>query len=167
MWAATMALGARGVLDGWTGRLGGCLYRHRSADVSPTAARARTSRQLAGDEAEAIAQRHLERHGLRPLAANVRYSDGELDLVMSENGRDGACTLVFVEVRRRTGSSHGGALGSVTAAKRRRLVSAAARYLVASRWRTPPACRFDLVTLQGEGRYPTIEWHRDAFRADG
>lgn len=155
------------MLDGWTARLGCRLYRDRSADAPRTAGRARTSRQVAGDEAEAIAQRHLERHGLRPLAANVRYPDGELDLVMSENGRDGACTLVFVEVRRRTGASYGGALASVTPAKRRRLVTAAARYLVASRWRTPPACRFDLVTLQGEGRHPAIEWHRDAFRADG
>ena len=44
----------------------------------------RTARQRDGDEGERLARDHLERAGLVFVAANVRYRDGELDLVMRE-----------------------------------------------------------------------------------
>lgn len=125
----------------------------------------RTSRQRDGDEGETLARRHLEASGLVFVERNLRYRDGELDLVM----RDDAGTvpvIVFVEVRRRAGASYGGALESVTAAKRRRLVTAATRYLTALGLRTAPPCRFDLVTIDGDPVL-RIAWHRDAFRHDG
>ncbi|MEO7151548.1 MAG: YraN family protein, partial [Burkholderiaceae bacterium] len=80
---------------------------------------------------------------------------GEIDLVMRE--RDG--TLVFVEVRARSSSGHGGAAASIGAAKQRRIVYAAQHYL--RRFATWPACRFDVVVLDA-GR---IEWLRGAFDA--
>ena len=72
--------------------------------------------------------------------------------------------LVFVEVRRRASGSHGGAAASVTAAKRRRLVAAASHFVVGLGARTLPACRFDVVTIEGaKPRDFTVEWIRDAF----
>ncbi len=129
-----------------------------------------TTKQRDGDEGEALARRYLECSGLTFVAANVRYRDGELDLVMRDPGRrpSDPSALVFVEVRRRAKGSHGGAAASVTREKRRRLAAAAAHYLVGLGLRSLPACRFDVVTLDGDSTHGfRIEWIRDAFRDDG
>lgn len=114
-----------------------------------------------GEEGEERALRHLLKQGLRLEARNYRSGGGprrpagEIDLVMRE--RDG--TLVFVEVRARGGSAHGGAAASVGATKQARLVRAAQHYLL--RFATPPACRFDVVAIEGE----RLEWLQGAFDA--
>ncbi len=128
----------------------------------------RTTRQRDGDEGERLAREHLERAGLVFVAANVRYRDGELDLVMREPAieRFVQPTLVFVEVRRRHDDHHGGAAASVTFAKRRRLVAAAAHYLARETWRPLPPCRFDVVTLQQRHGALEVCWLQDAFRGE-
>ncbi len=68
-------------------------------------------------------------------------------------------TLVFVEVRARKSEAFGGAAGSITVAKRRRLLATARHYL--ARQREDRACRFDVVLLRGQER--EIEWLTDAF----
>ena len=73
--------------------------------------------------------------------------------------RDADGTLVFVEVRRRRGSGYGGAAGSVTSAKRRRIIFAARHYLM--RLPALPPCRFDVVSIEGD----EIEWLKAAFDA--
>ena len=114
-----------------------------------------------GDEAEALALAHLQRAGLALVERNYRVArgpnarGGEVDLIVRE--RDG--TLVFVEVRSRAGSSHGGAAASVGAAKQQRIVFAARHYLL--RFGSPPPCRFDVVAIDA-GR---VEWLRGAFDA--
>lgn len=114
-----------------------------------------------GDEAEARALAHLQRHGLTLVERNYRVAlgprrrGGEIDLILRD--RDG--TLVFVEVRQRGGGAHGGAAASVGTAKQRSLVLAAQHYLV--RFGTPPACRFDVVAIDGE----SLNWLRAAFDA--
>lgn len=107
-----------------------------------------------GAAAEARAEAYLVAQGLRPVARNWRVRGGEIDLVM----RDGA-SLVFVEVRARSGLAYGGAAASVTPAKQARLLHAARAYL-ASLGRTP-ACRFDVVAEEAGRLY----WLRDAFQA--
>ncbi|HVG04607.1 MAG TPA: YraN family protein [Burkholderiaceae bacterium] len=122
--------------------------------MSPPAAR--TSKQRAGDAAEAAAAAHLMAAGCRILARNARYRDGEVDLIVRE--RD---LLVFVEVRMRASARFGGAAVSVNSLKQKRIVRAAQHWLLrryGERW---PACRFDVVTVDGSG---TIEWIRDAFQ---
>ena len=115
----------------------------------------------AGIAAEAAAERLLRRHGLTVVARNVRYRDGELDLVM----RDGD-TLVFVEVRYRADDGYGGAAASITHAKRRRLVRAASRLLAAQPLLAALPARFDVVAASGDIGQPQLDWLRDAFRAD-
>ncbi|MDH5285695.1 MAG: YraN family protein [Betaproteobacteria bacterium] len=119
--------------------------------------RADGKRNADGARAEALAARHLEKHGLAIVARNVRSRFGEIDLV----ARDGA-TLVFVEVRLRRSTSRGGAAESITAAKRARLVKAAQGYLATLA--REPACRFDAVLLDGldEAR---CEWVKDVVSA--
>ncbi|GAB3477594.1 YraN family protein [Polaromonas eurypsychrophila] len=124
-----------------------------------------TTKRL-GDAAELLAQAHLVRAGLTLVQANYRTpgrGGGEVDLIM--RAPDG--TLVFVEVRQRTSSSHGGAGASIGATKRRRIIFAARHYLM--RFSTPPPCRFDVVLVEGEAGsrgVMTVEWLRGAFDAD-
>jgi putative endonuclease len=114
-----------------------------------------TPAQAAGGAAEDEAARFLSGEGLQILARNYRTRLGEIDLV----ARDGA-VLVFVEVRLRTSERFGGALGSIHARKRRRLVAAARQFLM--RFAREPACRFDVVALDGE----RPRWLRGAFETD-
>ncbi len=126
----------------------------------PKTVRLRSIKQRVGDAAETLASEHLVKNGLRVIARNVRYPDGELDVIATEGA-----TLVFVEVRLRTHDSHGGALASVDARKRGRLIRAAQHYLNAytrdGQHPTPP-CRFDVIAADAQG---VTEWVRGAFDA--
>jgi putative endonuclease len=123
--------------------------------------RAKTTKEV-GDAAEARALAHLLRHGLALVERNYRVAagpnarGGEVDLILRE--RNG--TLVFVEVRVRGGTRHGGAAATVGAAKQRRIVYAAQRYL--QRWASLPPCRSDVIAIDGE----RLEWLRAAFDAE-
>jgi putative endonuclease len=117
-----------------------------------------------GQVAEDRALGHLQAAGLALVQRNYRVArgpharGGEIDLIMRE--RDG--TLVFVEVRQRSSAAHGGAAATVSVSKQASLVFAAQHYLQA--WRTPPACRFDVVAVEG-AQGERIEWLRAAFDA--
>jgi putative endonuclease len=113
----------------------------------------RTAAQRTGGEAEEAAARFLARMGLEIVARNYRTRLGEIDLV----ARDGA-TLVFVEVRMRSGTRFGGAAASIDHRKRARIEAAARQFL--ARLAREPACRFDVVTLDGDNR---ASWLRGAF----
>ena len=123
--------------------------------------KAATDKQIDGDAAEARALAHLRGHGLALVERNYRVArgprarGGEVDLILRE--RDG--TLVFVEVRVRADTRHGGAAASVGASKRASLVLAARHYLL--RFAVPPACRFDVVAIDGG----ELQWLRGAFDA--
>ena len=114
----------------------------------------RTEKQLSGRAGEDEALAHLETQGLTLVQRNFRCKGGEIDLVMKEGA-----SLVFVEVRKRADMRHGGAAASVTAGKQRRLISAAQLFL--QRYKMPPACRFDVVAIEG-GR---IDWLKNVIEA--
>lgn len=109
---------------------------------------------LRGAAAENLAAAFLEQEGLRILERNYRCRFGEIDLV-ARSGR----LLIFVEVRARSSERFGGAAGSITGAKRRRLVAAARHYLATHR--VEGACRFDVVLVRGTAG--GIEWIENAF----
>jgi putative endonuclease len=111
-----------------------------------------------GDAGEQVALQHLQAQGLSLVCRNYRTpgrGGGEIDLIVREP--DG--TLVFVEVRQRSNTRHGGAAASVSAVKQRRIIFAARHYLLrVSPW---PPCRFDVVTIDAG----TVEWIQAAFDA--
>ena len=114
--------------------------------------------RVRGQQAEDAALAYLREAGLAVVERNYRTpgrGGGEIDLIMRE--RDG--TLVFVEVRARAATTHGGAAASVGGVKQRRIVLAARHYLM--RHKSPPACRFDVVAIDGDH----IEWLKAAFDA--
>ena len=131
----------------------------RPGSVTPVASRHATKAR--GDAAEDRALAWLLARGLMLVQRNYRLArgpyarGGEIDLVMREAGG----TLVFVEVRARAGTSHGGAAASVTPAKQRSLVLAAQHYL--QRWSAPPPCRFDVLAIDGD----QVQWLQAAFSA--
>jgi putative endonuclease len=114
----------------------------------------RTGKQIEGQAAEDRALRHLSEHGLAMVERNFRCKGGEIDLIMQEGK-----ALVFVEVRKRADRRHGGAAASVTAAKQARLILAAQIYL--QRYTYPPACRFDVVAIDGT----QLDWLKNAIEA--
>lgn len=113
------------------------------------------SRHTSGREGEAAALAHLKGNGLKLIARNWSCRAGELDLVMLEGD-----TVVFVEVRYRRHDAWGGALESIDARKRQKLIKAAQFFLLKEqRWARHP-CRFDVVAL---GASPDLNWIRNAF----
>ena len=118
-----------------------------------------TTTKQRGDAAEDAALAHLQAAGLRLVARNSRTpgrGGGEIDLIVRDPRDD---TLVFVEVRQRASESHGGAGGSITGAKQRRIVFAARHYI--GRLRVLPPCRFDVVLIEAD----RIDWLQGAFDA--
>ena len=118
--------------------------------------RGRTARR-----GEALAALFLRVKGYRIEARNWRCSLGEIDIVASQGD-----TLVFVEVKTRSGRSAGLPEEAVTPAKRHRLVRLAQAYLGRLRG-DPPPCRFDVIAVEGRGAIPRLRHLQAAFRADG
>jgi len=111
-----------------------------------------------GDAAEDEALQYLQAQGLRLVMRNYRTpgrGGGEIDLIMQDPDN----TLVFVEVRKRKSTRHGGAAASVSRVKQRRIVFAAQFYLL--KLRTLPPCRFDVVEVTPDG----LAWLKAAFDA--
>ncbi len=97
--------------------------------------------QAKGRQAEELAAAYLTSLGYRILERNYRCRQGEIDLIAIE-----AQTVVFVEVRRRTGSA-ALAAESIDPHKMQRVAAAAAHYLHARKLSAP--CRFDAVLVTG------------------
>ncbi|EEI26819.1 MULTISPECIES: YraN family protein [Corynebacterium] len=95
---------------------------------------------LLGRRGETIARRYYQDRGYGFVAANVRYTCGEIDLIMQHGD-----TTVFVEVKTRTNSAMGGA-EAVTPAKLRRVQRAAMTWLEGKPYRP---IRFDVVEIIG------------------
>ena len=123
-----------------------------------------TDRANLGALGERLAAGRLRRDGYEIVATNVVMRPwGEIDLIARRDG-----VLALVEVRTRRGDAFGGAALSITPAKRRRMLNAAAAYLAGFGDRPPPA-RIDvvLVTFDRAGRLLAIAHIENAVEADG
>jgi putative endonuclease len=118
--------------------------------------------QPLGRRGEELAAAYLARCGFRVVERNCRSRLGEIDLV----ARDGP-TLVFVEVKTRTGPTVDPPQVAVDRRKQSRLGRLALAYLGRRRLGTV-ACRFDVVavTLDRSGVAPTIAHFAGAFQVD-
>jgi putative endonuclease len=128
--------------------------RHHGAMVDP--------RHTLGRAAEDAAAVFLARAGLAVVGRNVRFAEGELDLVCRE--RD---VWVFVEVKCRRASWGDAPGAAVSWRKRRRLVRLALHWL---KWKrlADARCRFDVVEVTVEDTGASRLRHlRAAFDATG
>ena len=98
---------------------------------------------------------------MRVVARNWRRREGEIDIVARDSG-----TLVFVEVRSRTGEESGHPLEAITPRKLAQVVRSARVYLSEEKWEAS-GFRFDVVgvTFWENGRAPSLDYVRDAFVA--
>ena len=118
----------------------------------PHALDRRTQRRRLGDRAEALVASQLAALGWTVLAAGVRVGRDEIDLIAVEPGFPP--TLVFVEVRSRSGPRFGAPEETIDAAKVARTYRAAfallrARRLPDGRGLPPLRWRVDLVAVDG------------------
>ena len=94
-----------------------------------------------GELGERAAKKHLQKLGLKFLAANFRSARGEIDLIF----RDGDC-LAFIEVKTRSSENWTRPAAAVDARKRRLLSQTALDYL--RRLKNPEVkIRFDIVEV--------------------
>lgn len=120
----------------------------------------KTTTRESGQAAEDQALAYLQKQGLKLVVRNWSRRSGELDLVMLD--RD---TVVFVEVRSRRHIAWGGAVESIDARKRQRLIATAQLFLQSeSRW-AKSLCRFDVVALSPAAGSTSshLEWIKNAF----
>jgi len=94
-----------------------------------------------GREGEEAAVRFLKKKRYKIVERGFRFLRGEIDIIASDRK-----TLVFVEVKTRSGAGFGVPEESVTFAKQDQLRKIAQGYLVKNRLGDIP-CRFDVVSV--------------------
>ena len=111
-----------------------------------------SARNQLGALGEQVAVEHLQRLGLSILARNWRCRHGELDIIATDSDQ----TVVFVEVKTRTGDGFGGVEQAVTPAKVRRLRRLAGLWL-AQQHGSWSLVRIDVITIRiGRRRTPEL-----------
>jgi putative endonuclease len=144
-------------MTGGTRVFGGLIAWLWRGEGSTRRAESSASRIGLGARGERIAARHLKRSGYRIISRNFRAAGAEIDLV----ALDGE-TLVFVEVKTRSGVRAGDPQEAVDSRKQSTIRRAAA--IFASRNRAESmAMRFDVVAIAGDGVERRVEIVKDAF----
>jgi putative endonuclease len=115
----------------------------------------RESKKQIGVRGEDLACAELERQGLQVLERNWRCRLGEIDIVAAEAGADGL-TMVFCEVKCRSGLGFGHPLEAITFTKRRTLRQLAAVWMRQHRVKAS-AIRLDAVgVVLAPGEEPSV-----------
>jgi putative endonuclease len=114
-------------------------------------------RRVLGRIGEDLAARYLEGRGWHIVARNVRYREGEIDIVATRAG-----LLAFIEVKTRRSRAFGTPAEAVTLRKQRTIRGLAARYL-SERHPGADAIRFDVVDIARDGAGFCVTHLEDAF----
>jgi len=116
-------------------------------------------RERAARCGERIAEAYCDLRGYEVIDRNVREGRGEIDLVALDRG-----TVVFVEVKFRTGVDRAAPLLAVTPKKREDVAKTAALYLARRRMLGKPV-RFDVIgiTWGGDGTELRLEHVPNAY----
>lgn len=121
-------------------------------------------RRARGQAGEDLAAAYLEAHDYQIIARNWRPGDGagaslrgEVDIIAWLDQ-----TLCFIEVKARTGTSHGAPQEAVGPSKQRQLSRLANAYISIHNLPDVP-CRFDVVEVWLSGAEPRLELRANAF----
>ena len=117
----------------------------------------RTNNKSKGNQAEDLACEHLIKHKVKILERNFRNRSGEIDIIAME-----ADTLLFIEVKFRSGQSHGFAVESVTPLKQQKIIRTAEFYLQKNAKLAGNDCRFDVISIDNN----KLNWLKNAFDAN-
>lgn len=110
-----------------------------------------------GRQGEEMAADYLAQKGLRIVARNYRYDQGEVDLVCEDGGE-----LVFVEVKTRTSTMFGEPEEAVTESKQEQLRKVAEGYCQ-EYGLDDQYYRFDIVTVMIQRDQTIVQHLPDAF----
>jgi putative endonuclease len=113
-----------------------------------------------GNQAEKLALAYLSARGLNLIEQNYLTRFGEIDLIMLDIKTQ---TLVFIEVRYRQRTTFGLASDTVDVRKQAKIIRAAQHYLQHTDKFDDFICRFDVIGLEFDLKYPKIDWIKDAF----
>ena len=108
-----------------------------------------------GGRYEQAACSYLEKKGFRLREANFRIRSGEIDLIMEDED-----TLVFVEVKYRSGNICGRGEEHVDRRKQATIIRVAEYYLLREGLYDRCPCRFDVVSIDGSG---AVTHYENAF----
>jgi putative endonuclease len=113
------------------------------------------SKQQLGMRGEDLACAELERQGMEVLERNWRCRLGEIDIVAAEAGANGL-TLVFCEVKCRSGLGFGHPLEAITFSKMRTLRQLAALWMREHRMKAS-SIRLDAIgVVLARGQEPSL-----------
>lgn len=111
-----------------------------------------------GRQGEEAAIRYLKKKGFRIVERGFRLLRGEIDIIAYDRK-----TLVFIEVKTRSGTGFGVPEESVTPAKQEQIRKIAQLYLLKKRLGDIP-CRFDVISVLDDAPNDPILRHiPDAF----
>lgn len=113
-----------------------------------------------GNQAEQIALDYLSKQGLKMIEQNYLTPLGEIDIIMLDKHTN---ELVFIEVRYRKNTEFGCAIETVNHSKQVKITKTAQQYLQYQQQYQDFSCRFDVVGIESNLKYPTINWIKDAF----
>ena len=116
-----------------------------------------SNRQNLGRRGEDIAATHLKRHGYKIICRNFRTRFGEIDIIAKDRG-----TIVFIEVKSRTGIGYGSPASAVTLKKQQQISRVALLYISEHNLGDAVA-RFDVVSVLFDGASSRVELITDAF----
>lgn len=117
----------------------------------------RESSRSSGQKGEELAAREYRRLGYRLEASNFRMSGGEIDLILRKGD-----TLVFAEVKARSGDRYGSPLEAITPRKQSTIARVALAYLAAGNL-DGLKIRFDAVAVYLDEEPPRVEIVEAAF----
>jgi putative endonuclease len=133
------------------------LFGRNKADASPPTA---AGNKGTGELGEKIAANFLIARGFRILERNFRCKGGEVDIIARDPGDK---SLVFIEVKARTGLSYGVPQLAVTPFKQRQISKAALTWLGKNRLHDQNA-RFDVIAiLLHTGGQHAVDHIKNAF----
>lgn len=112
------------------------------------------NKRAVGTKYEQIAGDFLKKKGVIILEYNFSSKNSEIDIIGNDNG-----TLVFFEVKYRTGTSYGEPYASVNHRKQKKIRDGALAYLLIHNLYDEVSCRFDVISICGK----QINWIKDAF----
>ncbi len=115
------------------------------------------SRQRLGKSGEEKIAKYLKRNGYSIIIKNYRCKLGEIDII-AKDGSD----LVFIEVKTRSGLSHGSPAEAVNKRKQRQISRAAQCYLAEQQLFDSPA-RFDVISVLSNNSNHHIDHICNAF----
>ncbi len=110
-----------------------------------------------GRKSEKRAASFLKKNGYTIIDKNYNCRQGEIDLIATDGD-----TLVFCEVKARSGKAFGTPLEGVTKSKAAKIRKSAEHYMLKNGIKNID-CRFDVVAIDESGPDTSIEIIRNAF----